>query len=133
MRAFHRIVPSLSLFPLSLSLAIPQAGLLSHVTSLTLPSGHSGLVLTLSNAALSSPCSPHSLVEDVSVWATSLLGVALIRARNLQGLFTYLFIFPLVMLPSEIPKLPTDTPGRGFPGVWKLLFCDSLPGMGLHP
>ena len=25
------------------------------------------------------------------------------------------------MLPSEIPKLPTDPPVRGFPGVWKLL------------
>ena len=38
------------------------------------------------------------------------------------------------MLPSEIPKLPTDPPVRGFPGVWKLLlFHDSLPGMGLHP
>ena len=33
------------------------------------------------------------------------------------------------MLPSEIPKLPTDPPVRGFPGVWKLLlFYDSLPG-----
>ena len=42
----------------------------------------------------------------------------------------YLFIFfLLVMLPSVIPKLPTDPPGRGFPGVWKLLlFYDSLPG-----
>ena len=37
------------------------------------------------------------------------------------------------MLPSEIPKLPTDLPVRGFPGVQKLLFYDSLPGMGLHP
>ena len=28
--------------------------------------------------------------------------------------------FPLLdMLPSEIPKLPTDPPVRGFPGVWK--------------
>ena len=26
------------------------------------------------------------------------------------------------MLPSEIPKLPTDPPVRGFPGVWKLPF-----------
>ena len=38
------------------------------------------------------------------------------------------------MLPSEIPKLPTDLPVRGFPGVWKLLlFYNSLPGTGLHP
>ena len=37
-----------SLFFLSLSLAIPQFGLLSHVSSLRLSSGHSGLVVTLS-------------------------------------------------------------------------------------
>ena len=38
------------------------------------------------------------------------------------------------MLPSEIPKLPTDPPVIGFPGVWKLLlFYDSLPRTGLHP
>ena len=42
---------SLSLFPLFFSsLAIPWFGLLSHVSSLRLPS-HSGLLLTLSNAA----------------------------------------------------------------------------------
>ena len=32
------------------------------------------------------------------------------------------------MLPSEILKLPTDPPARGFPTVWKLLLYDSLPG-----
>ena len=37
------------------------------------------------------------------------------------------------MLPSEIPKITTDPPVRGFPGVWKLLlFHNSLPGTGLH-
>ena len=63
---------------------------------------------------------------DVSVWATSLLGV-LIR-RIICGIFP-----PLPdMLPSESPKLPTDPPVKGFPGVWKrLLFHDSLPGTGL--
>ena len=66
----------LSLFSLSLSLAIPWLGLLSHVSSLILPSGHSGLVLTLSNAAR-------------SVWATSPLGVAV---RSVISGF-YLFIF----------------------------------------
>ena len=36
------------------------------------------------------------------------------------------------MLPSEIPKLPTDQPVRGFPGVWKLLlFYNSLLGQRL--
>ena len=36
------------------------------------------------------------------------------------GLIIYLFFLP-VMLPSEIPKLPTDPLVRGFLGVWKLL------------
>ena len=41
-------------------------------------------------------------------------------------LFTYFFL--PVMLPSEIPKLPTDVLVRGFPGVWKLLlFYNSIP------
>ena len=42
----------------SLSLDIPQLGLLSHVSSLRLSSGHSGPVLTLSNAACTSLFSP---------------------------------------------------------------------------
>ena len=66
---------SLSL-SLSLSLAIPQFGLLSQVSSLRLSLGHSCPVLTLSNAAHASPFSPHLLVADVSIWATSLLGFA---------------------------------------------------------
>ena len=37
------------------------------------------------------------------------------------------------MLPSEIPKLPTDPPVRGFLGVWKLLlrlpFWDGSPSL----
>ena len=38
------------------------------------------------------------------------------------------------MLPSEIPKLPTDMPVRMFPTVWKLLLLhDSFPRMGLSP
>ena len=52
--------------------------------------------------------------------------------NNMWVLFIYFFL--LIMLPSEIPKLPTDPPVRGFPGVCKLLLLqDSLPGMGLHP
>ena len=60
----------------SLSLAVLQFKLLSHVSSLRLPPGHSGLVLTLSNAAGSSPFSPYLLVADAGVWGTFLLGVA---------------------------------------------------------
>ena len=38
------------------------------------------------------------------------------------------------MLPSEIPKLPTNPRVRGFHTVWKLLLLhNSLPGMGLCP
>ena len=62
----------------------------------------------------------------MSVWATSSLGVVVRRV------FRGFFFFLLVMFPSEIPKLPTDPPVRGFPGVWKLLLLyDSLPRMGL--
>ena len=61
------------------AVALPRSGLLSQVSFLRLPSGHSGLVLTLSNAAHASLFSPHSLVVDVSVWATSPLGVSVRR------------------------------------------------------
>ena len=51
---------------------------------------------------------------------------------NLWILFIYFFLS--VVLFSEIPKLPTDPPVRGFPGVWKLLLLhNSLPRMGLIP
>ena len=99
----------------SLSLAIPQFKLLSHASSLRLPSGHSSPVLTLSNATRSSPFSPHLLVADASIWGTFLLGVAF---RHVICGF-YLFFLP-VRLPSQIRKLPPDLPVRGFPGVWKL-------------
>ena len=109
-------MPKFRAFPrLILSLAIPQFKLLSHISSLRLSSGHSGPVLSLSNAACSSPFSPHLLVVDASVWGTFLLGVAF---RHVICGF-YLFFLP-VRLPSEIQKLPPDPPVRGFPGVWKL-------------
>ena len=104
----------------SLSLAIQQFWLRSHLSSLRLPARHSGPVLTLSNAAHSSLFSPRLLVVDVSVWGTSLLGVAVRHVICGFSLFLYLFFLP-VMLPSEIPSLPTDPPVRGFPGVWKFL------------
>ena len=40
------------------------------------------------------------------------------------------FFFLQVMLPSEISKLPTDTPVRGFPTVWKLLSSFTTPSLG---
>ena len=78
---------SLSFF---LSLAIPQFRLLSHVSSLRLPSGHSDWVLTLSYAVRASLFSPRLLVVDVSIWATSPLSVVV---RHVICGF-YLFIFP---------------------------------------
>ena len=59
-----------------LSLAIPQFKLLCHVSSLRLPSGLSGPILTLSNASRSSPFHPHHPVADAGIWGTFLLGVA---------------------------------------------------------
>ena len=108
---------SFSFFSLSLWLA--------HFSSLRLSSRHSGPVLTLSNVACASLFSPCLLVVDMSVWATSLLGVVV--RRVICGVF-FFFFFLLVMLPSEIPKLPTDLPVRGFPDVWTLLLLHhSLP------
>ena len=111
-------------------MAILHFGFLSHVSSLRLSSGHSGLALTLSSAACASLFSFCLLVADVSVWATSPLGISV---RHVTC-GVYLFIFLPVMLPSEIPKLPTDMPVRMFPTVWKLLLLhDSFPRMGLSP
>ena len=93
-----------------LSLAIPQFKLLSHFSSLRLPSGHSG------------PSLPAPLCSAPTCWwrmrasgGTFLLGVVF---RHVIGGF-YLFFLP-VRLPSEIQKLPPDPPVRGLPGVWKL-------------
>ena len=54
--------------------AIPQSGLLAQVNSLRLPLGHSGSVLTLSNAARASLPRPHLLVAGTGVCAASPLG-----------------------------------------------------------
>ena len=62
MRAFRRI-------------AISQSGLVSEVSSLRLPSGHSSPVLTLSNATCTSLPSSPLLVTDVGVSAASPPGV----------------------------------------------------------
>ena len=96
-----------------LSLAIPQFGLLSHVSSLRLPSGHSGPVLTLSNAAHASLFSPSLPVADASIWATSLLGVAV---RHIISGF-YLFIFP----PGYVALWDSKTPHR--PAGERISWC----------
>ena len=92
-----------------LSFAVPQFKLVSHKSSLRLPSGHSGPVLTLSNAARSSPFRPHLLVADAGVWGTFL-----------HVIYGFYLFFLTVRLPSVIRKLPPDPPAQGFPGDWKL-------------
>ena len=58
--------------------AIPQSGLLAQVNSLRLPSGHSGLVLTLSNTAHTSLPRPYLLVVGAGVCIASPLGELLL-------------------------------------------------------
>ena len=74
--------------------AIPQSGLLPQVSTLRLPSGHSGPILTLSNAACASLPSPHLLVADAGVCAASPLR-DLPWACNLWVLIIYLFFLQL--------------------------------------
>ena len=128
LRAYRGNVLFLCLSFFFLSLAIPMFGLLSHVSSLRFSSGHSIPILTLSNSARTSLFSPCSLQADVSIWATSPLGVAI---RHVICVFFFFSL--LVMFPSEIPKLPTGPLVRGFPGFWKLLLHNSLPRMGFIP
>ena len=78
---------SLSFFPLSLS--IPQFGLLSHISSLRLPSGHLVLVLAPSSMAHASLFSPQ--VADVSIWATFLLGIPV--RDVICGFYLFIFIY----------------------------------------
>ena len=93
-----------------------------HVSSLRLPLEHSGPVLTLSNAAHASVSRPHLLVVDVSVWAASLLGVAIRHVICGFKLFIYLFIFPpgyVVLWDSKTCHRPASESVSWF---WKLLF-----------
>ena len=53
---------------------IPQSGLLAQVSLLRQHSGHSGQILTLSNAARASLPSPRLLVAGAGVCAASPLG-----------------------------------------------------------
>ena len=73
-------------------IAIPQSGLLSQISSLRLPSGHSGPVLTLSNADCTSLPSPLLLVAVAGVCAASPLGELPLDMQSVG--FNYLFISP---------------------------------------
>ena len=105
--------------------AIPQSDLLTQVSSLRLPLGHSGPVLTLSKAAHTSLPSPSLLVADAGICTASPLE-SYRWAGNLWVLIIYLFFLP-IMLPSVVPRLTTDSSVRVFPGVWKLLSFLRLP------
>ena len=95
---------------LSLSLAIPQFKLVTHKSSLRLSSGHSGPVLTLSNAARSSLFHPHLLVGDAGVWGTFLLGVAF---RHIICEF-YLFFPSQLGCPPRFKNFPQTRQYEGF-------------------
>ena len=116
--------------------AIPQSGLLAHVSSLRLPSGPSGWVLTLSNAARASLPSPHLRVADADLWAASPLGELPLGMESMG--FNCLFFLP-VMLPSVVPRFATDSAVRVFPGIWTLLSFlrlssqDGAPSLPLLP
>ena len=73
--------------------AIPQSCLLALVSSLRLPLGHSGPVLTLSNAARASLPSPRLLVAGAGVCTASPLGE--LPEGSQRASFNCLFIFPL--------------------------------------
>ena len=98
--------------------------MLSHVSSLRLPLGHSGPVLNLSNAARL-PAQPLLASGECRRLCCFPAG-SYCWACNLWVLIIYLFFLP-VMLPSEVPRLTTDSPVRVFPGVWKLLSFLRLP------
>ena len=59
-------------------IAIPQSGLLAQVSLLRLPAGHSGQILTLSNAVRASLPSPGLLVAGTGICAASPLGELLL-------------------------------------------------------
>ena len=93
-------------FFFSLSLAIPQFGLLSHISSLRLSLGHSGLVLKLNNTAHASLFSSHLLVA--LVWATSLLGVVV--RHVICGFYLFIYFPPgyVALWESKTPHRPTS-------------------------
>ena len=111
--------------------AIPQSRLLAQVRFLRLPSGHSGPVLTLYNAARTSLPSSRLLVAGAGVCIASHWG-SYNWTCNLWVLIIYLFFFP-VMLSSVVPSLATDLTVRVFPRVWKLLFKTPFPGWSSIP
>ena len=107
--AFCGKVLFLSFF-LFFSLAIPQFGLLSHVSSLRLSSWHSGPV-TLSMQPTPPSLTPHSLLVNSCIWAISLLGV-MVR-HVICGFFVCYFSFQLCC-PQRFQNSPQICRWEGF-------------------
>ena len=85
--------------------AIPQSGLLSQVSSLRLPSGHSGPVFKQCSLRL------HAQLPLASGGCGRLCcfsAGSYCWAHNLWVLIIYLFFLP-IMLPSVVPRLATDS------------------------
>ena len=98
---------------------IAQSGLLAHVSSLRLPLGHSGPVLTLSNASLPSLPAQPPLASGGCRCLRCFSAGSYPWACNLWGLIIYSFFLPVILF-SEVPRLATDSAVRMFPGVWKV-------------
>ena len=92
---------------------IPQFVLLSHVSSLRLPSWHSGPVLSLNNdyAACASLFSPFLLVADMSIWASSLLAVAV---RHAYSVCVFCFVLFPLCCPLRVQNSPQTHLWEGF-------------------
>ena len=101
-------------------LVIPWFGLLSHVSSLRLSSGHSSPVLTLKtdDAVRASLSSTHSLMVKASVWATSLLAVVVRRIFCSCFLFVCLFLF---VSPGYVTRWDSKTLHR--PACERASYC----------
>ena len=90
----------------SVPLAFRRLGLLCLISPLRVSSGLSALVVTLKayNAAHAYTPSPRS------PWANTSLRAASPRSLpfNTYSVVIFVVVVVIVMLPSEIPKLPTD-------------------------
>ena len=105
-----RVFQGKALLPFfSLSLAVPQFGLLSHISSLRLSSGHSCPVLTLSMHC-KPPCSAPACWWQMQVsWATCPLGV-----NGYVHILCFLFFSSQLFCPLRLPNSPQTCPGEGF-------------------
>ena len=84
--------------------AILGPGLLFQVSSLRLPSGHSGLVLTLNNAACTSLPRPLLLGTDAGVCSASPLGVTV--GHVICGFKFFIYFSSYLCCPLRFQGLP---------------------------